>query len=211
MAKPNRNLARYKRTITYEDRNKQELLKIAKQRVTKANQMINSLKRRHGKSLSWAGRILESRLTRKPAKHLYNVSKQIIRMPSSRSTTTELTQIIKAIDNFMKSKTSTNVGVEKVKKQHRDYLIEITDDEDFVNRLTDEEIDNVYRIYNDRNIRNITDYIPPSELFALCMRAKQYNMSYNSFEEMLLNYIGETNNLDFRDSIIRVYEVYVRG
>lgn len=211
MAKTKRDISRYKRKVTYGEKtmSRKELEKLVTKRVREVNQMLANIKRKHGKKeLSWAGRKLRSKLSTKNLK-AFNMSKAIISFDTSQATTTQLNAILKAINQFKESKTSTNKGIEKVREQHRDFLKEITNDPEFVDSLSDEYIDNAYRIYTDREIGDITDFIDPSELFALCIRAKQYGMSYQSFENMLLSRIDSTVDLDFRDSIIRIYELYV--
>lgn len=207
MTKNNRNLSRYKRNVLDKKLSKKELEKLVKKRINEANARLSSIKRKHGRKMSWASKKLSSRLSIKVV-NAFNTKKNIITLPSNASVS-QLNAILTAIDKFMISRTSSNKGINETNKQHRDYLKEITDDPEFVDSLTDDDINNVYRLYTDRNIADITEFIDPSELFALCIRAKQYNMSFTAFEEMLLKYINAGNDLDFRESILRVYNLYV--
>lgn len=115
----------------------------------------------------------------------------------------------KVFDAFLKSKTSTPIGITetrlKAKESMRESLGEIVDRE-----ATEEDVDDFYNIVMDEDYNMLADMIDPSEMYALVSAAKDNNMTEDKFMTMVKNHIT-TNNEDTRNAAKRIYNKFIRG
>lgn len=117
---------------------------------------------------------------------------------------------LKKFEKFLKSPTSKVSGIKEakgeVRKRVKQSLGEIAEKE-----LTDKDIEDFFdMIYNNQFI-SITDYITPSEEFAIINEAKEQNYS----EDKFVNVLSQMSNIenpseDFRNKAIKLYNKYVK-
>lgn len=123
--------------------------------------------------------------------------------------TSQLRYYQKVFDSFLKSKTSTPIGITetraKAKESMRKSLGEIIDRE-----ATEEDIDVFYNIVMDEDYNMLADMIDPSEMYALVSAAKDNNMMEDKFMTMVKNHTT-TNNEDTRNAAKKIYNKFVRG
>ena len=123
--------------------------------------------------------------------------------------TSQLRYYQKVFDSFLKSKTSTPIGITetraKAKESMRESLGEIVDRE-----ATEEDVDDFYNIVMDEDYNMLADMIDPSEMYALVSAAKDNNMTEDKFMTMVKNHIT-TNNEDTRNAAKRIYNKFIRG
>ena len=108
------------------------------------------------------------------------------------------------------SPTSKVSGIEaaegEVRKRVKQSLGEIAE-----KQLTDEDVEDFFDMMYDNQFISITDYISPSDEFAIINEAKEQNYS----EDKFVNILAQTSNIenpseDFRNKAIKLYNKYVK-
>lgn len=124
------------------------------------------------------------------------------------SSIAKLRLYIKNFQSFVKSKTSSPIGIKNVREQSRKTLKKtlsnITDKE-----ISDEDLDDFYQLMKDRDVKQNTEKIPPSNVYVLLQEAKEKDMSSDDFSKQLQNAMN-SNNEDTRKMAERLYNKFVR-
>lgn len=115
----------------------------------------------------------------------------------------------KVFDSFLRSKTSSPIGVEEVRTKTRetlkDTLGQITDKD-----ISDQDVDKFYDLVADEDFRYLADKIGDSEVYILIDYAKENALNEDSFVNLLEQYMT-VNNEDARNTASDLYNKYVRG
>lgn len=80
-------------------------------------------------------------------------------------------------------------------------------DEDF--ELSDKEVETLYKFFSDKDFQRISDYIPPSDLWALLQDAKEKGYNEEKFLSSISRYLEVGNDLDMINSLSNIYNKYV--
>lgn len=115
---------------------------------------------------------------------------------------------IKATNQFLNSKLSTRSGIKKAKKKAIETLrVRFSTD---VKELTTEEAEVLYNIFTDKDVNQITNFVPGSDAQAVTDNAREQNQSFNDFVAVMNSvkkYNGHRGNYD--DILRKLYMKYV--
>lgn len=176
--------------------------------VEKANKALVDLERNHYIG-TYASRRLMERASKSTFK--YNPKSKIkfkFKKDPSRMTSQEQLLHIKTFEKFLKSPTSSSKGMKvakgEVKERVKRSLGEIVE-----RKLTDEDVEDFYDMMYDEDVFGyFTQYIKPSDLYALIDEAKESNWGEDRFIAALEQFIT-INIEETRIKAKRLYEKYV--
>lgn len=107
---------------------------------------------------------------------------------NEKMTYTQLKGIQKRVKTFLRSKSSNISGIKSIREQtKRSLKATLTDSED-TSELTNEDIDNIYQIFQDTDFNDLTSYVPGSDIVFLISDIKEKNLSKDDFIEQLYLY-----------------------
>lgn len=126
-------------------------------------------------------------------------------------TQTQLTNVNKAMDQFLKSKTKTIQGINAVVRKKRQDLIEKSDNAQWVKSLTNKEVEDLYRVFDDEEFKNLSEKIKYELIWNKVVEAKQKGLSEQEFIDELLLYTDPSNmnDADMLDSMKSIHAKYV--
>ena len=202
----NVSATRYKRDVIAPRTSLENLRKQVEREVADVNQMLKSL-RRQSKQLTYSAKKLKSNLNVDKL-GAWNNKKNIVKLKSNLSKQ-QLINIDKMLKRFQNSKTSSKKGLKELEEFKRQNLIEQTDNEEFVNSLTKNQVNKLYSAFDDPDYKTVTDQIDPSDLFYLMLAAKSEDWNLTTFRKELENYMSTSNDKDLRNSIRIIYEKYI--
>lgn len=114
----------------------------------------------------------------------------------------------KVFDSFLKSKTSTPLGIKdvrsKTEQKLKQSLGELVDKD-----ITDEDIDDFYTIVQDEDFRYIADKIGDSLEYILIEQIKTTDGSVEDFIDMISKFMT-VNTEELRQKATRLYNKYVK-
>lgn len=126
----------------------------------------------------------------------------------SQMTTQEQLLHLKTFEAFLKSPTSTLMGIEMAKKVTKERvkksLGEIAE-----KQLTDEDLEEFFDMQYNEDYNYFMNFIKDSDLYALVMEAKEQNYSEDRFIKSFEQFIT-INNQDTREKAKKLYAKYVR-
>lgn len=181
--------------------------------VRKANQRIARIQKRYGEN-AWALNNLYDKLDNKMINAISPYSGEIsIKKNMSNA---QLNAVRRATKEFLTSKTSTIRGIENVKKEVKEGLKKVFNDDNL--NVSDSEINALYRIVEDKDLRTTAELIGASTLWRLVIDARNKNMNkkewndqlkkYNindlinkNWDEVMEDYIDKGNDLDIKFDI----------
>ena len=169
--------------------------------VQDANARITSLSRKY-KTYSWATKRLFNRLNTTKLNAIKNNRIKI----TPNMTMTQLTTVRNAINMYMRSMTSTKSGIKqvsfKIKKSLKATLS--------IDREIDEEdVERIYETIGTDVFNYFADQIGSSTVLNLIADAKEYNESQDVFIVQLIKHGCNSQDKDFRENAIYLYEKYV--
>lgn len=175
-----------------------ELKKLSKT----ANQRILRIERNFG-SDSWGIKKLRGKLESEPVR-AWTISGRI--KVSKQMSVEQLKSTIKATKSFLKAKsTSTTSGIKKTITTQKAELMRRAD-EGAVKKLTSEDYDLLYTLYDDTDFQAINKYLPSGTLMDILIESKKLNRSYGEFVEQLEIYMYTTPDSDIKGNIKRLYD-----
>lgn len=198
-----RRKAYKRRKLPTKKEKKQQIYKEVKKDVSKANARLKSLQR-HVKAGSWASKKLRNRLAQQTLKAWTKSSR--IRI-STNMTVTQLKAVQKAINQFLKSQTSTYKGIKEVSEQTIESLEETFDLEG--SNLTRSDFEDIYDLFGEKEFNDLASEIPSSDLIALMTDTRDYNYSEDDFL-VRLNTLKSINDIDLRDKATKLYNKLMR-
>ena len=215
-----KDLSRFKRTITIEPRTyanvarvkidtRTKYIRTIKSEVDVINKMLDALEK-EGYSNTWASKTLFNKLdtSRIDVVSGGKIDKSKI---SKDYSMTSLTYIRKALNDFKASKTSTVKGVKDRIEDERQFIAEQTDNEEFARSLTDDELSNIYSVFNDVDYKALTEsgQYESNEIFSFIVEAKEQNYGVRKFMQTIRDYSEDYPDRDVRDSFKAIYNKYV--
>lgn len=201
-----RAVARARNIQTVKARQYNKLYKETEKLVRETNKRLNSLDRYHA-SGTWASGKLKTRIKSNKTKGLLYKGKRIKLKP--KMTKTNLVQVQKATRQFLESATSTNKGIQAVKKKTIKSLkdtLNFNQDK----KLSDKDVESMYKILEDEGYKaHLMDLIEPSLLFQEISYCSRNNLGVDTFISRLNNYLAQDMDLDLQEEARRIFETYV--
>lgn len=182
-----------------------ELLRETRKLVEKANRRLKGLKSA-GYQGSWASRKLSDRLDTKVLKAWNKTGKIKV---NKNLTNTQLLAIQKATNQFLTSSTSTAKGIKSVKDKTMESLkATLSKDKE----LSNLEVETAYEMLANKDFDyfNNEDRVGASTMWALIEDAIEFNQKESTFINRVLNMYESSNDLDAKERLKRLYEVYVK-
>lgn len=173
--------------------------------VDKANKRIRRIQAKYGDK-AWAVANLTEKLDRQPLINAINPYSGEIKLNKSMSDAT-LNAVRSATNEFLKSKTSTLRGIKEAKENMIASLKSSLSTDDI--QLTDKEAQALYRIVEDKNLRDTAEYIGASQLWDLMIEAKVKRASEDEWYKMLIDYNAFGKDLDMKNDLQRIYDEYI--
>lgn len=172
--------------------------------VRKANQRIRRIQSRYGDN-AWAVRNLTDKLDNKLIKAINPYSGEIrIRKNMNQA---QLNAVRRATKEFLDAKTSTLVGIRRAKENVLSGLRASLSDDEIT--LSDKEMQSLFRIVEDEDIKTTVEFVGASTLWRLMIDAKEKNMNENDWFNLLKDYNINGNDLDIKDDLSRIFNNYV--
>lgn len=149
-------------------------------------------------------------IVRRESKISYNKQKkEQIRVNVNELTSSQIRYYQKIFDSFLKSKTSTPIGIREVRtkteQKLKQSLGELVDKD-----ITDEDVDDFYTIVQDEDFRYIADKIGDSLEYILIDQIKSSQGSEEDFVNLLSKFMT-VNTEELREKASRLYNKFVRG
>lgn len=188
---------------------------LSRQRKTRfvakdVNERLRKLQR-WGRYDTWASKQLISRLD---VEKLNLLDKEgLINLDKIQYLTlTQLTNVNKAMDQFLRSKTKSIQGINAVVRKKRQDLIEKSDNPQWVKSLTNKEVEDLYRIFDDEEFKNLSENVKYEQIWNKVVEANEKGLSKEEFIEELQLYTDPSvmNDGDVLDSMESIYDKYVK-
>lgn len=173
------------------------------------NDMLKALDE-EGYSNSWASKTLFNKLGTNKINIIKN-NKIDVGKISKTSSMSNLTYIKKALNDFKASKTSTVKGIKSRIDDERQFIAEQTDNQEFANDLTDEEIGKIYEVFNDTDYKQLTEsgMYDSDEIFTFITTAKEQDYGIRKFQNMVKTYSEDSPDVETRRMFKNIYDKYV--
>ena len=178
--------------------------KIVKAKIKETNKRIDLITKKFGKE-KWAVKGLLKDLSVKP---LNMISKGKVKRISTRIDKLKLMAINKALDNFLKKKTSTIKGIrdaiKKTKQTIKEQNIEFDEENDI--DIDNYDVETMYDLMAENDFRWLAEKTEQqSELMAMIQTARYEDWSVKKWiEEVKENFIY-FNDVDTRERVVRLY------
>ena len=170
--------------------------------VKRANQRLVRLERRYGVN-TWASKKLQSRLN----SELVDSWTESGRVKLNKSMSiTQLKAVSKATKMFLNSKTSTVSGVKQTIKNTKSGLKKILENGE---SIPDDEIETIYDLMSDDYLRELSEYIPPSDLAVLLQESREKSDNEKDFTKRIGNYIELGNDIELKNKLTSIYKKYI--
>ena len=174
--------------------------------VRKANQRIRRIQQRYGDN-AWAVGTLTEKLDNKVIHAISPYSGEI--KISKKMSDAQLNAIRSATNDFLyKNKTSTLTGIKQAKENMIASLRSSLSTDDL--ELTDKEAQTLYRLVEDKDLRTTTEYIGASKLWDLMIDAKEKRATEDQWYKMLIDYNAFGKDLDMKNDLQRIYDLYIK-
>lgn len=207
MANKRRTAYKKKKVLTKQEKQskrQQDIYRQVQKDVQKVNQRLKSLSR-HYKTGTWSTKNLVNRLDSRTIKAWNNESKRI--KINENMSVTQLKAVQKAVQQFMVSKTSTRKGIKEISESTKESLLKTFDIEG--SKITKEDVQDIYDVMGSNEFNDISAKVGSSELIALLMDTKDYQMSENSFISTLSSIIDFSNDIDLKEKASRLYNKFM--
>lgn len=132
-----------------------------------------------------------------------------VRIPSSIRKEIQFREIQQSFKFFERSESSTVSGMKNIIQRQRDYIAGKTSRR-FANLLSDSQLISFNRVYESREWENLKDVVASDETSDIMMEAKQKRWSENKFEKELTKYMEEEPDVNLKNDIKTIYELYVK-
>ena len=122
---------------------------------------------------------------------------------------TQLTGIQKAIDQFIKNKTSSVKGMNELYEERRSELERMFDDKNFVDELSYKDIKKIYSVFKSNEYKRNDRRFDSKSFFTLYTQAIDEKMSKEKFVKEMDYYIESGEDVDLKEDIIKIYDKYI--
>ena len=213
---------RYKRTQQdiqrLKNRTKDELYKETLKTIREVNQRLEKLERpvytekrvrvkgryvkRQQKLKFTKGTWATSKLSGRIGKN-YNKKDNRVKI-NKNMTKTELIKVRKASLQFLESGTSTSSGIREVQDNIKKGIKREIG-------VTDKQAEKLYEMIYDKDFKDLSRKIPPSDLWALSADTIDGNFSKEQFIDQIKNYAESGNDLDIKEVAGAIYDKFISG
>ena len=173
-------------------------------KVGQANKRLRAIKREYG-TLGWAGETLQEKTSMKLINSWRSKGIRINKNMSAE----QLKATKRAIETFLKSKTSSIKGIEQTKKRQIEGLQKAFSTEEV--ELTTEESKALFKRFENNDYNYVTSYLTASELNALIDDSKEHNDSLEQFMKRSEDYITGVVDIQLKQALESIYYKYVRS
>lgn len=179
--------------------------------IKRANRQIKAIENNYGKE-SWAVKKLKSKL---------DGQKNILKsgMISTRKNISEIEKkaTLKAVSQFLESKTSKVSGVKEIEKRIKSNIKEYTSiknkNGEVVETASKQDIENLYRLFDDKDFQDLSKYIPPSDIQIFAeeiIRRKRKGTSESDAKEYFIDQINKyakfSNDMEINQTITKLFD-----
>lgn len=173
------------------------------------NEYLLKLKK-WGRYDTWASKQLISRLDVKKL-DIINKKGLIDIEKINNLTETQITNLNKAMNQFINSKTKTIQGINAVVRNKRQWLIEKSDNAQWVKSLTNREVEDLYRVFDEEEFENLSEKIKYETIWDTVVEANKKQWSEEEFIEELQLYTDPAyiNDDNVLDSMSDIYNKFV--
>ena len=204
------NLDKFLQQKMKEERQEQiyEMVKL-RSRVRKVNRALAALRKTglYDESIAVENifNLLESKAVNVPKTQAGNISLRGIKGKSM----TQITAIDKAIDQFVKNKTSTVKGMEELFNERRDELARMFDDKEFVDQLTNKDIRHIYSVFQSREYDRENKRFDSKSFFTTYIQAIDEKKDKEWFLKEMKTYQDIGQDEDLREAVEKIYDTYI--
>ena len=186
------------------EKTNEQLYRELVRKIGLVNKRLREIRREFG-TISWAG----GKLREKTEFHLVNTwrSSKGIRVSESMSEE-QIKATLRAVNQFLKSKTSTVKGVRESMKKQQNTLRNTFKQFDI--DISVEDSTTLYKFFDDPDFRVLFEYIDPSELYVICQEAKEDNDTEEDFIRRIETYNVNGEDLYLRACILDLYYKWVK-
>ena len=172
-------------------------------KVGQANRRLSKIKKEIG-TIGWAGNILKN----KTDMHL--VSTWTTKGIRIRKNTTEkqMKATLRAIDDFLASKTSTVKGIRQTIKLQQEGIRRAFSKSDAI--ISNEESKVIYSFFGDKDFDYVTEKVNYKDVFIHMQNAKDTNKDKDTFIAGIEKYIEIGNDQNMRDALTRLYDKFIK-
>ena len=132
-----------------------------------------------------------------------------VRIPSTIKKEIQFREIQQSFKFFERSESSTVSGMKNIIQRQRDYIAGKTSKR-FANMLSDSQLISFNKVYESREWENLRDVVASDETSDIMMEAKQKRWSESKFEKELTKYMEEEPDVNLKNDIKSIYELYVK-
>lgn len=178
-------------------------------RVRKVNAMLRALKKEEWYDESVAVDNLMNYVTSDVVDSTITKSGYISLKGLKSSSQIQLAGLNKAIGQFIKNKTSTPSGMEKLYEERRSELLTMFDDKDFINNLFIKDLRTIYEVFKSNQYEKLQGRMGSPEFFTLYTQAIDEKRDKEWFMKQLDYYVDFGNDLDLRESTEELYDRFI--
>ena len=216
-----KNIARFKRTVTLPTGTASNVRRVQidprvkysrriREEANIINKMLSALKSA-GYLDSYASKTLFNKLDTPQIDIVSNGRIDVSKINKSYSMSS-LAYIKKSLNDFKASKTSTVKGILEREDDARKYIAELTENREFADSLTKEEIGQVYEVFNSPDYKQLTEsgMYDSLEIFSFIVEAKEEKSGIRKFLSTIRTYSQEGLDYDTRIAFTNIYNKYVK-
>ena len=135
--------------------------------------------------------------------------KNKIRVSKMPTNTADTRLLLKQVGKFLKSATSSVLGIFSVRKTAQRKLKKTLGG--LMNRkISNEEVDEFYEMVNDPNFKYIADKIGDSETYVLVQNITENNLSKDDFVKQFNQFFDESNNFDVKWRAQKLFDKFIK-
>ena len=124
-------------------------------------------------------------------------------------TKTSLTAVQKATKQFLESATSTNKGIREVKDKTLRTLKETLNLDEDLHKLSDEEVENIHKVFEVKSTRNLVDEVGGSLLIQELAYSVKHDLDADSFIDRINKHMEQDIDLDLKYQAIQFFNDYI--
>ena len=204
-----RKKARIIKANTIREYNKE--LTLTKSRIDVVNAMLKSLKKSDLYEESVAVDNLFSYLSANTIKVKRTPKRGLISTAGLDNKSIQtLVAINKAIDNFIKNRTSTVEGMKKLYEDRKEELKDYIDDEDFIDSLEYDDVKNIYSVFQSNQYDRAKSSFDSKSFFTLYTQAIDEKWNKSKFLKEVEYYVDYGNDEDLKGDIKSLYDDYIK-
>ena len=117
----------------------------------------------------------------------------------------------KAIEMFKESESSTVRGLKIQVARQREHLVEIFEDREAVNKLSDEDIYNLNKVWGTHDYENLRDVLGSKDTETVILKAISEKTGKINFRRKIDMLMEQEADKDLKRSIYNIYEEFIRS